>query len=106
MKYKALGNTGIDVSIVGLGTVKLGRDQGVKYPSAFTIPDDSEALALISYAKHLGVNLIDTAPAYGNSEERLGKLLKDQRQDWIICSKVGEEFADGKSFVRLIRSTI
>jgi len=98
MKYNVLGDTGIDVSIVGLGTVKLGRDQGVKYPAAFKIPDDHDALALINCAKYLGVNLIDTAPAYGNSEERLGNLLKNQRKDWIICSKVGEEFEDGKSF--------
>ena len=97
MKYRALGRTGMEVSIIGLGTVKLGRDQGVKYPAAFKIPDDTEARALIDCAKHQGVNLIDTAPAYGNSEERLGNLLKGQRKDWIICSKVGEEFSSGVS---------
>lgn len=97
MKYQTLGDTGIDVSIIGLGTVKLGRDQGVKYPTTFKIPDDDAALSLIACAKNLGVNLIDTAPAYGNSEERLGFLLKDSRQDWIICSKVGEEFNQGLS---------
>jgi len=97
MKYKILGSTNINVSIIGLGTVKLGRDQGVKYPNAFKIPDDREALSLINCAKQLGVNLIDTAPAYGNSEERLGVLLKNQRKDWIICSKVGEEFEKGIS---------
>lgn len=78
--------------MVGLGTVKLGRDQGVKYPQGFTIPDDRAAANLIAMAKDFGVNLIDTAPAYGNSEERLGKLLKNQRHEWVICSKVGEEF--------------
>jgi aryl-alcohol dehydrogenase-like predicted oxidoreductase len=40
---------------------------------------------------------LDTAPAYGNSEERLGKLLKDDRKQWLICSKVGEEFIEGES---------
>ena len=97
MKYKTLGSTGMKVSMIGLGTVKLGRDQGVKYPATFKIPNDQEALSLIHCAKNLGVNLIDTAPAYGNSEERLGVLLKDQRKDWIICSKVGEDFANGMS---------
>ena len=97
MKYKQLGSTGMDVSIIGLGTVKLGRDQGVKYPAHFKIPDDKEALSLIQHAQTLGVNLIDTAPAYGNSEERLGVLLKATRHSWIICSKVGEEFANGRS---------
>lgn len=89
---RRFGHTDMHVSPLGLGTVKLGRDKGVKYPSRFTIPDDREALSLIAQAKDLGINLIDTAPAYGNSEERLGKLLKGQRNDWLICSKVGEEF--------------
>ncbi len=85
------------VSALGLGTVKLGRDQGVKYPQGFTIPDDQSAAALLAQARDLNINLIDTAPAYGNSEERLGSLLKGQRKDWLICSKVGEEFNDGQS---------
>ena len=94
---RPLGNTGLEVSILGLGTVKLGRDQGVKYPTGFTIPDDKTALELLALARELGINLLDTAPAYGNSEERLGKLLRGQRQHWLICSKVGEEFDNGKS---------
>ncbi len=94
---RQFGSTGLEISIIGLGTVKLGRDQGVKYPNGFTIPDDSEAASLLAQARELGINLIDTAPAYGTSEERLGKLLRGQRDDWIICSKVGEEFEDGHS---------
>ena len=94
---RPFGDTGINVSPIGLGTVKLGRDQGVKYPNGFTIPDDKAASQLIDLARDLGVNLIDTAPAYGISEQRLGPLLKGQRQDWVICSKVGEEFNHGES---------
>lgn len=94
---RVLGNTGMEVGLLGLGTVKLGRNQGVKYPQSFEIPDDKEAAALIDLAKDSGINLIDTAPAYGNSEQRLGKLLKGQRQDWLICTKVGEEFINGES---------
>jgi aryl-alcohol dehydrogenase-like predicted oxidoreductase len=97
MKYRALGSTGINVSELGFGTVKLGRNQGVKYPDTFPIPEDSEAQGLLHLARDLGINLVDTAPAYGNSEERLGKLLKGQRQHWIICSKSGEEFVNGES---------
>ncbi|MGK0498724.1 MAG: aryl-alcohol dehydrogenase-like predicted oxidoreductase [Oceanicoccus sp.] len=97
MKQRAFGNTGINVSPIGLGTVKLGRDQGVKYPNDFTIPDDNSAQALIDQARDLGINLIDTAPAYGISEQRLGPLLAGQRQHWVICSKVGEDFDSGES---------
>ncbi|WP_213875558.1 aldo/keto reductase [Pseudomonas sp. dw_358] len=95
--HRPLCSTGLNVSPLGLGTVKLGRDQGVKYPSGFRIPDDQEAAMLLNQAKGLGINLIDTAPAYGTSEARLGPLLRGQRQDWVIVSKVGEEFDNGQS---------
>ncbi len=95
---RPLGETGMAVSVLGLGTVKLGRDQGVKYPDRFTIPDDSEARALLDLARDAGINLIDTAPAYGRSEERLGRLLRGQRRHWLIATKVGEEFEGGRSF--------
>ncbi len=97
MKRRTLGATDIKVSPLGLGTVKLGRDQAVKYPTAFTIPDDQTARKLLRSAQELGINLLDTAPAYGNSEQRLGELLGGETQDWVICSKVGEEFIDGQS---------
>lgn len=97
LAQRAIAQTGIAVSVIGLGTVKLGRNEGVKYPQGFSIPDDAAAGALLAQAQALGINLIDTAPAYGNSEERLGQLLAKQRQQWIICSKAGEEFEHGQS---------
>ena len=84
--HRPLGSSGLLVSPLGLGTVKLGRDQGVKYPNGFRIPDDDEARMLLKLARDLGINLIDTAPAYGRSEERLGPLLRGQREDWVIVS--------------------
>jgi len=97
--HHKLGDTGIDVSIIGLGTVKFGRNQGVKYPSAFDLPSDTEMAHLLDHAKQLGVNFLDTAPAYGTSEERLGRWLKQTggRADWVIASKFGETFVDGVS---------
>ncbi|MBX8474917.1 aldo/keto reductase [Pseudomonas cichorii] len=95
--HRPLGSTGLSISPLGLGTVKLGRDQGVKYPNGFKIPDDQQAQMLLKMARDMGINLIDTAPAYGTSEERLGPLLRGQRQDWVIVSKVGEEFENGQS---------
>jgi len=92
MRLNKLANTGINVSLVGLGTVKFGRQAGVKYPHAFNLPTDSEILNLLDVAADLGINLLDTAPAYGTSEERLGKLLQGQRQRWVLATKAGEEF--------------
>lgn len=91
---RQLGRTGISVSAIGLGTVKLGRNTGLKHPGSFNLPTDEQALTLLRAARELGVNLIDTAPAYGLSEERLGTLLPQvaPRESWVITSKVGEEF--------------
>jgi aryl-alcohol dehydrogenase-like predicted oxidoreductase len=94
---RPVGSTGLQVSALGLGTVKLGRNEGVKYPSGFNLPDDASAARLLDQAWDLGINLLDTAPAYGSSEQRLGQLLAATPRDWIICSKVGEEFKDGLS---------
>ncbi|MDH5368489.1 MAG: aldo/keto reductase [Gammaproteobacteria bacterium] len=93
---RQLGSTGIEISVLGLGTVKLGRDQEVKYPSGFTIPNDNEVRDLLALAQDLGINFIDTAPAYGNSEERLGQLMPNPN-DWVIMTKVGEIFENGQS---------
>ncbi len=97
MKLREVAQTGIKVSPLGLGTVKFGRNQGVKYPRKFTIPDDKEVKNLLACAYDLGINLLDTAPAYGMSESRLGRFLKGQRSSWVIETKVGETFIDGES---------
>ncbi len=97
MQKRRLGSCDIHVSVLGLGTVKFGRNQGVKYPDAFTLPSDTEILHLLDTGAELGLNLLDTAPAYGVSEERLGKLLQGKRKDWVISTKVGEEFVNSES---------
>ena len=96
MQLRPLGSTGIDVSPLGLGTVKIGRNEQVKYPQGFDIPGDAEVSELLNLAWELGINFIDTAPAYGSSEQRLGQLLP-HRADWVIMTKVGEIFEHGQS---------
>ncbi|MDA1074569.1 MAG: aldo/keto reductase [Proteobacteria bacterium] len=94
IEQRTLGASGISVSILGLGTVKLGRAVGVRYPTDFVIPDDAAVRTLLTRCRDTGINLIDTAPAYGNSEARLGELLyaDARREDWVIITKTGEEF--------------
>ena len=82
---------------MGLGTVKFGRNSGVKYPHRFQIPNDRVLSNLLATARELGINLLDTAPSYGSSEERVGRLLGQQRKEWVITSKVGEQYLDGVS---------
>lgn len=97
LELKALGATGLRASPLGLGTVKFGRNRGVKYPRRFDLPTDQAILTLLETAWESGINLLDTAPAYGASEERLGRLLKRCRREWVIVTKVGEDFRDGVS---------
>ena len=80
MERRPLGRSGIETSLLGLGTVKFGRTRGLKYPEPFSLPSDAEARRLLDTARDLGVNFVDTAPAYGASEERLGELLAEQRE--------------------------
>ena len=94
---RPLGSTGLEVGVLGLGTVKLGRNQGVKYPTEFELPSDEDARELLAVARELGVNLLDTAPAYGTSEDRLGGLLDGTRDEWVIVTKAGEAFEAGVS---------
>jgi len=91
---RPLGTTGILVSPLGLGTVKLGRDRAVKYPQPFQIPDDAAAAELLRACQKVGITLIDTAPAYGEAEERLGRIIPScgGRHRWTIITKAGESF--------------
>ena len=97
MEYRPLSACGMQVSVLGLGAVQLGRAAGLKYAKPSRRPGPEEARQLIGAARSLGINLIDTAPAYGNSEERLGELLAADRERWIIVTKVGEEFDGARS---------
>ena len=105
MQKRRLG-ADIDVSVLGLGTVKFGRNEGLKYPDKFALPSDTDILHLLNTAKELGINLLDTAPAYGTSEERLGHLLQGKRKDWVISTKVGEEFINGESHFDFTSSSV
>lgn len=97
MQKRKLGSTDIFVSPLGLGTVKFGRNTDVNYPQPFRLPSDQQIINLLAFAKAQGINLLDSAPAYGSSESRLGKWLVGQRKEWVICSKVGEHYQGGHS---------
>ena len=97
---RPLGQSGLDLSVLGLGTVKFGRNTDVKYPQAFALPTDDEIFALLEVAGSLGINYLDTAPAYGRSEARLGSLLAQCPHRFQIITKAGEHYdpAHGSQF--------
>jgi len=84
MKLRPFGNTGMNVSEIGLGAWQLANpDWGVN--------DKSEALKIVQKSLEVGCNFFDTAPGYGGgrSEELLGEGLKSVRKDVILCTKFG-----------------
>lgn len=82
MKLRPFGNTGMNVSEVGLGAWQLANpDWGVN--------DKNEALRIVQKSLEAGCNFFDTAPGYGagRSEELLGQGLKSVRKNVILCTK-------------------
>jgi aryl-alcohol dehydrogenase-like predicted oxidoreductase len=96
---REIGRTGIMVSPLGFGTLKFGRNTGVKYPTPFDLPDDETIDGLLDACRDLGINLLDTAAAYGTSESRLGEILarRGDRDAWVISTKAGEDYDTGES---------
>jgi len=92
MKYRRLGNTGLIVSEVGLGTMQFGKGMNVGNL------DQKATTEMIRFALDQGINFIDTADVYsqGESEKQVGEAIKDVREDLVLATKVrlpmGENF--------------
>ena len=87
MKYSLLGTTGLRVSAVGVGTAAFGVDgYGIPGPVERNV-ETEEAMRAIQCAVDNGVNLFDTAPVYGCSEELLAQALAG-RDNCIVATKV------------------
>ena len=85
------------ISPIGFGAFKIGRNEGIKYAQGYEIPDDQSVERLLNGVLDLGVTYIDTAPAYGLSEERIGRFLSHRRKEFVLSTKAGERFEDGTS---------
>ena len=92
-----LGRSGLEVSPIGFGGFKIGRNQGIKYPDPYTLPSDEQVDRLLGAMLDIGINYFDTAPAYGLSEQRIGQVISHRRNDLVISTKVGERFEAGQS---------
>jgi aryl-alcohol dehydrogenase-like predicted oxidoreductase len=102
MEYRQLGNSGLRVSTLTLGTMGFG---GTGWAAAVGKIDVEGARRQISMALDAGVNLIDTADVYsaGLSEEIVGKALPVAREDVLIASKVRMAMGDGPNDAGLSR---
>jgi len=84
MKYRKLGKTGLNISVMGIGTFQFGGAWG----KAFTQKEVDE---IIAAGREAGVNLIDTAECYGDhlAEKFIGKAIRADREKWIVATKFG-----------------
>jgi len=78
----------LQVSEISLGTVEIGLDYGVAADGHAKRPSEQEAARLLHGALDSGINLIDTARVYGDSEDIIGRVLRHRRDQFILCSKV------------------
>lgn len=88
MKYRTLGSTQLDVSVVGVGTWQFGGEWGVDF-------DQPTVDGILDVAHEEGINLIDTAECYGDhlSESLIGDYVsRRNRDDWIVATKFGHKF--------------
>jgi aryl-alcohol dehydrogenase-like predicted oxidoreductase len=86
MQYRQLGNSGVRVSVIGMGTNQFGGKV-----------DQKRVNAIIAEAIDLGINFIDTADVYqkGKSEKALGKALKGKRDQVVLATKACLATGDG-----------
>lgn len=79
MERRPFGGSGLQVSVLGFGAGHVGSPD---------MPEE-EAARLLHGVLDAGVNLLDTAPSYGLSEERIGRHLHGRRQEFLLSTKCG-----------------
>jgi aryl-alcohol dehydrogenase (NADP+) len=86
MDYRHLGRSGLKVSQLCLGTMMFGA-----------ATDEPTSARIIARAREAGVNFIDTADAYsrGKSEEIVGRAIAQNRNDWVVATKVANPMGGG-----------
>ena len=87
MRYRRLGKTGLNVSVIGLGTWQFGGEWGKAFAQ-------DEVDRMFARAADLGINLVDTAECYGDhlSESLVGGAIRGRRDDWVVATKFGHKF--------------
>lgn len=91
MNKRKLGNCDMFITTTGLGTWAIG---GTGYNYSWGLQDDTDSIETIKLAIELGINWIDTAPAYGlgHSEKIVGQAIKQMKEKPLIFTKLGKSW--------------
>src|SRR6185312_5072823 len=101
MKQRLLKSLNVSVPQIALGTVELGLPYGLGVDGEAKQPTFEQAERLVHAALDKGIRFIDTARAYGDSEEVLGRCLASRRADLVLTTKVGPLPLEGRSDAEL-----
>jgi aryl-alcohol dehydrogenase-like predicted oxidoreductase len=104
MNKRMLGKTGIEVSELAFGAVEIGMPYGLNVRSQADMISERDAISLLHAALDKGINFIDTARQYGESEAIIGKAFKERRQQIVITTKCKHLHDDGEMGVQIIDS--
>lgn len=93
MQKRTLGKTGWKISVIGFGGIKL------------SLLSQKECTILLNRAIDAGINFVDTADCYGDSEEKIGIALRERRQEFYLSTKIDERDGSGvqKKLERCLR---
>ena len=85
MQYRQLGRSGLKISPICLGTMMFGGPA-----------DEATSARIVAKAREAGINFIDTADAYngGNSEQVVGRAISNNRQNWVLATKLANPMGD------------
>src|SRR5438309_333563 len=85
MQYRQLGRSGLKISPICLGTMMFGGPT-----------DEATSSRIVAKAREAGINFIDSADAYngGNSEQVVGRAISNNRQNWILATKLANQIGD------------
>ncbi len=108
MKRVKFGNTGLEVSRIGLGGFPFGGVNKARNWDPYSPEGRKTAIATIHRALDLGINYVDTAPGYGNghSESLIGEVMKTRRDECFLATKVGWRGMDKKAVMDSIHASL
>ena len=86
MEKVKFGNTGLEVTRLGVGLAEIGMEDGIS---------SQQAGSVLNSALDAGINFLDTAACYGNSEELIGESVSHRRDEYHLVTKAGHARGEG-----------